>query len=53
MEMQGKKLTQKQVEMLVLKGKTGKLSGFKDDAGGEFSGIIRLNDEHQVVVEKL
>ena len=53
MEIQGKKLTQKQVETLVLKGKTGKLSGFKDDAGGEFNGILHLDGNRQVNVEKV
>lgn len=53
MEVCGKKLTQKQVEALVLKGKTGKLSGFKDDTGGEYSGIIRLDADKQIVVGKV
>ncbi len=52
MEIQGKKLTPKQIEAIVLKGKTGKLSGFKEVNGEEFSGIIRLNDNKQPVVEK-
>ena len=53
MEIRGKKLTQKQVESLVLKGKTGKLSGFKDETGGVFNGILHLDGNRQVNVEKV
>lgn len=52
MTLNDKKLTQKQVESLVLKSKTGTLSGFKDAEGNTFSGIIRLNEDHRVFVEK-
>ena len=50
MEFFGKKLTQKQVEALVLKGKTGTLNGFKHEDGSTFSGILRLDDNFRVVV---
>lgn len=52
MEVQGKKLTQKQVEALVLKGQTGKIAGFKDAAGEAFSGVVRLDKNNFVIVEK-
>lgn len=52
MEFFGKKLTQKQVEALVLKGKTGSLNGFKNEDGSTFSGILRLDDSFRVVVDK-
>ena len=52
MEFFGKKLTQKQVETLVLKGKTGSLNGFKNEDGSTFSGILRLDDGFRVVVDK-
>jgi DNA topoisomerase-3 len=44
MEMNGKKLTQKQVETLVKKGKTGKLSCFVNESGESFDGIILLDE---------
>ena len=52
MEFFGKKLTQKQVEVLVLKGKTGSLNGFKNEDGSTFSGVLRLDDGFRVVVDK-
>lgn len=52
MEFFGKKLTQKQVEALVLKGKTGSLNGFKNEDGSTFSGVLRLDDGFRVVVDK-
>ena len=52
MEIQGKKLTPKQVEALTQKGKTGKISGFKDASGETFSGIVRLNDNKTVTIDK-
>ena len=52
MEFFGKKLTQKQVEVLVLKGKTGSLNGFKNEDGSTFGGILRLDDSFRVVVDK-
>ena len=47
-----KKLTQKQVEALVLKGKTGSLNGFKNEDGSTFSGVLRLDDNFRVIVDK-
>lgn len=52
MEFFGKKLTQKQVEALVLKGKTGALNGFKNEDGSTFSGVLRLDDNFRVIVDK-
>lgn len=52
MEVQGKKITQKQVEALVLKGKTGTLSGFKDADGNVFSGTLRLDESYKIVIDK-
>lgn len=48
-----KKLTQKQIEALVQKGKTGTLTGFKDSEGNSFSGIIRLDENYKPTVEKI
>ena len=52
MEFFGKKLTQKQVEALVLKSKTGVLNGFKNEDGSTFSGVLRLDDGFRVIVDK-
>lgn len=52
MEIQGKNLTQKQVEALVLKSKTGVLTGFKDEDGSTYSGFLRLDDAFNVIIEK-
>ena len=53
MEMQGKKLTPKQIETLVQKGKTGKISGFKTTEGDTFNGIIVLNENKLPDIEKI
>lgn len=53
MEIHGKKLTQKQVESLVLKGKTGTLAGFKDESGNSFSANLRIGDNYQIAVDKI
>ncbi len=45
-----KKLTQKQVEALILKGETGKLSGFRDPEGNPFSGKLKLDSDFRVTV---
>ena len=50
MEIQGKKLTEKQIETLVQKGQTGKISGFKDSAGNAYNGIIRLDANKQITI---
>ena len=52
-EIEGKKLTPKQVETLVTKGKTGKLSGFKNSDGTPFSGILTLNHDKKIHIEKV
>lgn len=52
MEVNDKKLTQKQVEALVLKGRTGNLTGFKDSEGHIFSGTLILGSDKKVTVEK-
>lgn len=53
MEIQGKKLTQKQIETLVQKGQTGKISGFKDPDGTNFNGIIRLDENKHFTIDKI
>lgn len=52
MEIDGKKLTRKQIEQLVTKRKTGKLSGFKDSNGNAYVGMLVLNPEFKITVEK-
>lgn len=52
MEINGKKLTPKQVESLVQKGQTGNIAGFKDTEGNSFSGILKLDGQKKVTVEK-
>ncbi len=52
-EIQGKKLTLKQIEALIRKGKTAKISGFKDAEGNSFNGIIRLDEKKQWIVDKI
>ena len=52
MEIFGKKLTQKQVEALVLKSKTGVLNGLKKEDGTTFSGVLRLDNDFKVIVDK-
>lgn len=51
MQVEGKKLTQKQVEMLILKGKTGNISGFKDAEGRSFSGVLILDENKKIKTE--
>lgn len=52
MEFFGKKLTQKQVEALVLKSKTGAINGFKNEDGSTFSGVLRLDESFKVIVDR-
>lgn len=52
LEIAGKKLTQKQVETLILKGKTATLNGFKDSAGNTESGLLKLDPTYKVYFEK-
>ncbi|MCC9137843.1 DNA topoisomerase 3 [Pontibacter silvestris] len=51
-ELQGKQLSEKQVEALLSKGKSGKIKGFKADNGEDFKATIRLNTSNQLIVEK-
>ena len=53
MEIQGKKLTQKQVDTLIQKGQTGKISGFKDPEGNSFNGMVRLDENKNIIVDKI
>ncbi|MEG2278155.1 MAG: DNA topoisomerase 3 [Odoribacter sp.] len=53
MEVQGKKLTPKQVEALVVKGQTAKIAGFKDADGNSFNGLIKLDENKRIIVEKI
>ncbi|MDL2251738.1 DNA topoisomerase 3 [Odoribacter sp. OttesenSCG-928-J03] len=50
MEYQGHKLTQKQVENLILKGKSGKINDFKNADGTAFSGTLHLSN-HQLQIQ--
>lgn len=52
MEIEGKKLTQKQVEALVQKGKTGTITGFKDAGGDTYSGTLQLDENKKVNITK-
>lgn len=47
-----KKLTQKQIDTLIQKGKTGTINGFKDEAGISFNGILKLDSNYQLYVER-
>lgn len=47
-----KKLTQKQIDTLIQKGKTGTINGFKDEAGNSFNGILKLDSNYQLYVER-
>ena len=51
-EVQGKTLTPKQVEALVRRGRTGKLSGFRADDGTTFPAILRLDSDFRLLVDK-
>ncbi len=48
-----KKLTTKQIEDLILKGKTNVLKGFKNNAGEKISGRLFLDDNFSVQIETL
>lgn len=47
-EIFGKKLTEKQIQNLILKGKTSKLKGFKSHPDNLEEGILSLNKEFEV-----
>lgn len=44
-EMAGKKLTERQIQTLIAKGKTGVIKGFKSKKGGKFDARLRLGPE--------
>jgi len=50
-EFMGKKLSDKQIEQLLLKGKTAKIKGFKEE-GVSVDGCVRLNDDYKLILEK-
>jgi len=52
-ELQGKALTEKQVQALLSKGKTPAIKGFKDGQGSSFDAVLRLDQANQLVVEKV
>lgn len=52
MVIEGKKLTQKQVEALVQKGKTATISGFKDANANSFSGYFFLDEKFNVQLKR-
>jgi len=47
-----KKLTEKQIQDLVLKGKTTKLKGFTEHPEGISEGIILLNENFEILISK-
>lgn len=49
MEIMNKKLTQKQVNDLILKSKTSKLSGFVSEDGEKLSGILKFDENKKIV----
>lgn len=51
-EVYGKTLTQANVEQLVLKGKTSKLSGFKTGADQNISCVLQFDSDFNIVLEK-
>lgn len=50
-EIDGKKLTESQVEKLISKGKTGKIKGFGDKEES-YSAVVKLNEACAVVLER-
>lgn len=52
MSIHEKKLTQKQIDTLIQKGKTGTINGFKDEAGNSFNGILKLDSDYHLYVER-
>ena len=44
-EMAGKKLTERQIQTLIAKGKTGVIKGFKSKKGGKFDARLKLGPE--------
>ena len=52
-EFQGKKLTEKQIETLIKKGKTGKIKGFALASGEKSDGKVVLSENQEVVLEEM
>ena len=50
-EISGKRLTEKQVHALIIKGKTRLIKGFKGRSGGKFNARLRLDSQWKVVFE--
>jgi DNA topoisomerase-3 len=50
-EFMGKKLSDKQIEQLILKGQTGKIKGFIE-ADAKVDGVVKLDAEFKLVLEK-
>lgn len=49
-EFMGKKITEKQTEDLIIKGKSVKIKGFKDASGNELSGKLAWDSSFQLVI---
>jgi hypothetical protein len=49
----GKALTQAQLRDLIQKGRTRPIKGFADEDGARYDVRLRLNEDWQVVVERL
>lgn len=47
----GKQITLGIAKVLLLKGRTGKLRGFKSKSGKEFSAILKLDEDYKVVFD--
>ena len=47
----GKKISEKQIQDLILKGKTTKLKGFTEHLGGISEGIVVLNDTFKISIQ--
>ena len=50
-EMASKKLTQKQIQTLIAKGKTGLIKGFKSRKGGKFDARLKLDEGWKAVFD--
>ena len=50
-EMASKKLTQKQIQTLIAKGKTGLIKGFKSRKGGKFDARLKLDEGWMAVFD--
>ena len=50
-EMAGKKLTEKQIQTLIAKGKTGVIKGFKSKKGNKFDARLKLSPEYKAAFD--